>query len=70
MRAEKLSKVVSYALRHAPWLYELELDAEGWAPVDQLLDALRAKGGVGGGGRRGAGRHDRVVCQAAFRTCR
>ncbi|MFB9728777.1 RNA 2'-phosphotransferase [Haloechinothrix salitolerans] len=42
----KLSKVVSHALRHAPWLYELELDGEGWASVDQLVDALRAKGGA------------------------
>ncbi|WP_196776851.1 RNA 2'-phosphotransferase [Haloechinothrix halophila] len=37
---------MSHALRHAPWLYELELDGEGWAPVDQLVDALRAKGGA------------------------
>lgn len=36
-----LSRTVSHALRHEPWLYELELDEEGWAPVDQLLFALR-----------------------------
>ena len=43
-RLEKLSKEVSYALRHAPWEYELEMDEEGWVPVAQLLDALhRAK---------------------------
>ena len=41
----RLSKAVSHALRHAPWVYELELDAEGWAPVEQLLTALREKGG-------------------------
>lgn len=35
-----LSKEVSYALRHAPWEYELEMDEEGWVPVVQLLDAL------------------------------
>ena len=40
-----LSRVVSHALRHEPWLYELEVDEEGWAPVDQLLVALREKGG-------------------------
>lgn len=40
-----LSRAVSHALRHEPWLYELELDEEGWVPVDQLIDALRAKGG-------------------------
>lgn len=32
-----LSKELSYALRHQPWKYELELDAEGWVPVAQLL---------------------------------
>ena len=36
----ELSKEVSYALRHAPWEYELEMDEEGWVPVEQLLDAL------------------------------
>lgn len=40
-RLEELSKEVSYALRHAPWEYELEMDAEGWVYVDQLIDALR-----------------------------
>ena len=25
-----LSRVVSHALRHEPWLYELELDEDGW----------------------------------------
>lgn len=39
-KLEELSKVVSYALRHAPWEYELEMDDEGWVPVQQLLDAL------------------------------
>lgn len=36
----KLSKEVSYALRHAPWEYELEMDEEGWVLVKQLLEAL------------------------------
>lgn len=36
----KLSKEVSYALRHAPWEYELELDKNGWVPIHQLLQAL------------------------------
>lgn len=40
----RLSKTVSHALRHAPWLYELELDNEGWVPVSQLLQALRSDG--------------------------
>lgn len=36
----ELSKEVSYALRHAPWKYELEMDEEGFVPIEQLLDAL------------------------------
>lgn len=36
----KLSKELSYALRHAPWEYELELDEEGWVEISQLLIAL------------------------------
>lgn len=41
---EKLSKAVSHALRHEPWVYELELDADGWTSVDQLLEALHKRG--------------------------
>lgn len=37
----RLSKTVSHALRHEPWLYELELDEAGWTAIDPLLDALR-----------------------------
>ena len=37
----RLSKTMSHALRHAPWLYELELDEEGWTPVADLLTGLR-----------------------------
>jgi putative RNA 2'-phosphotransferase len=35
-----LSRVVSHALRHEPWLYDLELDEAGWVDVDQLIDSL------------------------------
>ena len=37
----ELSKEISYALRHAPWEYELEMDDEGWVSLEQLLDSLR-----------------------------
>ena len=40
MKDVHLSKLISYALRHAPWEFELEMDAEGWVPVEQLIDAL------------------------------
>ncbi|QDV51349.1 RNA 2'-phosphotransferase [Gimesia fumaroli] len=36
-----VSKATSHALRHEPWLYELELDDEGWTPVESLLASLR-----------------------------
>lgn len=36
----KLSKEVSYALRHAPWEYELGLDDEGWVDIRQLLSSM------------------------------
>lgn len=38
-----LSKTVSHALRHEPWLYELELDNEGWVSLPSLLGCLRAE---------------------------
>lgn len=37
----QLSKEISYALRHTPWEYELELDREGWVSVNQLIESLR-----------------------------
>lgn len=39
-KIDRLSKEVSYALRHAPWEYELEIDDQGWVSVAQLLSAL------------------------------
>ena len=38
----KFSKEVSYALRHAPWEYELELDENGFVPIEQLLNSLNS----------------------------
>ena len=37
----QLSKTISHALRHEPWLYELELDNDGWVGVEALLGVLR-----------------------------
>lgn len=40
-----LSRMVSHALRHEPWLYKLELDEAGWTSVESLVDALRMEPG-------------------------
>lgn len=36
-----ISRQISHALRHDPWLYELEIDNEGWVPVKQLIAGLK-----------------------------
>jgi len=36
-----VSRTSSHALRHEPWLYELELDDEGWTSIESLLSALK-----------------------------
>ena len=41
MQNNELSKAISHALRHEPWLYELELDEEGWVSLSALISALR-----------------------------
>lgn len=41
MDYERLSRTIAHALRHEPWVYELEIDDEGWVPVGQLVHALR-----------------------------
>jgi putative RNA 2'-phosphotransferase len=43
MNKIKLSKTLSHALRHEPWLYELELDDEGWTDIEAVLAAIRER---------------------------
>lgn len=38
-----LSRVLSKVLRHEPELVGVQLDAQGWVPVQELVDALRRK---------------------------
>jgi putative RNA 2'-phosphotransferase len=40
----KLSRTVSHALRHEPWLYGLELDSYGWVDLIDLVVSLRRRG--------------------------
>lgn len=43
MDLKRLSKTLAHALRHEPWLYELEPDPRGWVPLATLLQALRER---------------------------
>ncbi len=40
----ELSKVMSHALRHEPWLYEIEIDEDGWTSLDTLISSLKKLG--------------------------
>lgn len=42
--ASELSRVMSHALRHEPWVYELEIDEEGWVSLEAVLASLRRLG--------------------------
>ena len=41
---ETLSKFLSYVLRHAPESIDLDLDRDGWADVDALIDGAGRQG--------------------------
>ena len=41
MNLAELSKTISHALRHEPWVYELELDEQGWVSLDELILAIK-----------------------------
>lgn len=43
-REVKVSKTLSYVLRHRPDGIGIEPDAQGWTPVESLLQALQAAG--------------------------
>ena len=38
---ERILRTLAYALRHDPWQFCLDLDEEGWTPIDQVVEALR-----------------------------
>lgn len=42
----KLGKEISFALRHHPEKYHLDMDEEGWVRIEQLSHALEDKYGV------------------------
>jgi putative RNA 2'-phosphotransferase len=39
----RLSKLLSYILRHKPGVIEIDLDQNGWANVDELINKLNQK---------------------------
>jgi putative RNA 2'-phosphotransferase len=43
-RAVRVSKLLSFGLRHRPDQLGLRLDAEGWADVSRVLEAIAARG--------------------------
>jgi putative RNA 2'-phosphotransferase len=40
----EMSRALSHALRHDPSAYALQLDPHGWAPIEDVLSALRGLG--------------------------
>ncbi|MEN9665337.1 MAG: hypothetical protein RLZZ326_1700, partial [Planctomycetota bacterium] len=42
-RLAELSRVLSHALRHEPWQYDIEIDASGWVGLPELIEMLRTK---------------------------
>lgn len=43
MEKEKLSKIISHALRHKPEYYNLKLSKNGWVSIDELVKGIKAK---------------------------
>jgi putative RNA 2'-phosphotransferase len=43
MEDERLSKIISHALRHKPQDYNLELSKNGWVSVSELVSAIKGK---------------------------
>jgi putative RNA 2'-phosphotransferase len=41
IKLQQLSRTISHALRHEPWVYELEIEQDGWITLSSLLSALR-----------------------------
>jgi putative RNA 2'-phosphotransferase len=43
-RLTKISKYLTFVLRHEPQSIGLQLDPEGWTPVEELLQRVAANG--------------------------
>jgi len=43
-QTKRISKLMSYVLRHNPAELDLDMDEQGWVSVEQLIDNARSKG--------------------------
>jgi putative RNA 2'-phosphotransferase len=46
MKLTELSRLLSYALRHRPWEFELEPDQFGWVFIPQVLELVQRVKGI------------------------
>jgi putative RNA 2'-phosphotransferase len=40
---EPLARTLAHLLRHEPWVHGVELDSQGWADLDLVVERLRAR---------------------------
>lgn len=45
MKTRKVSKLLSYVLRHKPEAYQLDMDKNGWVDLNQLINKVNQNGG-------------------------
>lgn len=65
MDVEVLSKILSHALRHEPWVYELELDDGDWATLRTCSGHSNRNEASRGFCRGRCRTYDRVIIEAA-----
>ena len=41
---QAVSRLLSHALRHEPWKYQIDLDEDGWATIGQVIAAIQEQG--------------------------
>ncbi len=46
MKTRKISKLLSYALRHKPEAFQLDMDENGWVNLDQLITNVKLSGQI------------------------
>lgn len=41
---QAISRLLSHALRHEPWKYDIDLDVDGWARTGHVVAAVQGQG--------------------------